>query len=373
MPRGNKTEDEPKELIDVLEDTLGEIHGDDDYDDTDKDADETELVTASAEEEPEELETPKEPEKSEGPEEPEEPDDLDEPADTAERPQTAEPEPTTEEPAEQDAADDALAAKMSPRTRERFDHFRNEYKAANDKYVQVTEELQRVDEANQQLYGYLRESRVSPEQLSMLLNFAEGINTGNFSKIKPMWDQFNTMYQQAGVAMGDTRVAGQIPLPEDLQRDVDNLDITAERAKELAMLRTGSDMRQQLTAQQQQEQQVLQQQQDEVLSAQQAIDAWEKDMARKDPDFKAKQTELIAGSRELMSELPPNMWLQAFQREYRLLSSAADKFNTQRKREMSQNQPVRPIATSGAAVSDGPPKSFDDNFNRTLRALRSTG
>lgn len=121
----------------------------------------------------------------------------------------------------------------------------------------------------------IQSTKMTPDQFAQTLEFGRLVNSGNEADLRvalEMVEQQRAMlYQQLGVeAPGIDLLAGH----DDLKSAVDNMEITRERALELAKLRKAEAERMQKTQAQQQSQQATQQFQQTVQTAAQQMEAY---------------------------------------------------------------------------------------------------
>ena len=186
---------------------------------------------------------------------------------TEEEPKPAEAKPDEPKTPEQEEAE-VLEVVKSERGKERVQKVFSELKAKEAALVAKEAEL---DEIRTVIQG----TGSNPDQLSQTLECLRLVNSGNPADLRvaaEMFEQWRAqIYQQLGVeAPGVDLLAGH----DDLKSAVDNMEITRERALELAKLRKAEAERMQKTQAQQQSQQATQQFQQTVQTAAQQMEAY---------------------------------------------------------------------------------------------------
>lgn len=177
-----------------------------------------------------------------------------------EEPKAAESKPEEPKTPEQEEAE-LLDGVKSERGKERIQKVFSERKALEAELGEIR--------------SIIQSTKMSPDQFAQTLEFGRLVNSGNEADLRvalEMVEQQRAMlYQQLGVeAPGIDLLAGH----DDLKSAVDNMEITRERALELAKLRKAEAERIQKTQAQQQSQQATQQFQQTVQTAAQQMEAY---------------------------------------------------------------------------------------------------
>ena len=215
------------------------------------------------------------------------------------------------------------------------------------------------------------DSKASGEQLALAFEFIHLVNHGK-------WDEALEIIeaQRAGVAKQSGKALPGVDLLDDFQdlrAQVDNLEITEERAHEIARYRR-QEFAQQQASQRQNETQAQQQASRQVAESYAAdkneavngIDKWLKEQAGKDIDHSAKEAALnayIGANQEVLQNLPPKLWLKTLQGVYSSIRGAvpsAGNPGTAR-----QPQPLRPRG-GGAGLTKSTPNSNREALDRAL-------
>ena len=159
-------------------------------------------------------------------------------------------------------------------------------------------------------------------------------------------------------------------LPQDLQADVEDGLISAEHARELAALRNQHRFAQgqveqrdeKLRQEQQQRQQQEQQHQAQAVLQQQreAVQAWESDVRKRDPDYARIQPFVFKELRLLVHETPPKSRDEAVElakNAYQSVKAELRRINGRRDERSPGPRSTQSSATSGVSAK---PESFMD-------------
>lgn len=372
-------------MLDMMEDRLEEMRGDDSYDDKDSYDDTAESINeretqgAADEEEPETDERKAEADSAAAKEV------VEEGAGPAEdgkkEPEKAAGDEagagegvgdgTAKSDTDQDAADDALFDSFAnERTKERFQQFRNENKELKSAQEQLQSEYDTLRDASNTLLTHIEESQTSTEQLSTELSLNRALNTGDYEAARPAYERMKQYMAKIAIGLGEP-VEG-MPLPENLQTAVDNLDITPDLARRQAALQAQQQLREHYQQQQQQREQETQQQQQQreqvTQKAVQDIRDWEQGLMKSDADFTSKQKQMLEDSKQIMDSLPPDQWLPALQQQYGIITKTQQRIQAANQRR--EPSPVRPGVASGGSRGKAQPKNFEDNLRSTLQGMR---
>lgn len=204
-----------------------------------------------------------------------------------------------------------------------FAKIRNTAKHWQKKYQRIEPEYQELRGTIGTFRSTMQESGMTAERLGAALEYTSAVNAGNFdAAYKMLTEQMRQLTLLSGKKLDDrsTEVLGEFP---DLQEEVNGLRLSEERALELAAVRTRDQ--QGRFAKEQEDLRTRQQraQQESVQSAANAIGEWTNEKARKDIDYRLKEDMILAKGEDGMStidwiktNLPPDKWLAAIQREY---------------------------------------------------------
>ena len=156
---------------------------------------------------------------------------------------------------------------------ERFEEVNNKYKVTVEEY----EKVKPLAESHQQIQSYCEQWGITQDQFRNLLDIQRLLNTEPekaLAKILPIVESVQGF-------TGDR-------LPPDLQKEVDQAQITLERAREVAKLRAQTQFGGQRFQQYQQIQ--LERQQQQFMNQQvKAVNQWVAAKAKGDPDFKPRK------------------------------------------------------------------------------------
>ena len=164
-------------------------------------------------------------------------------------------------------------------------------------------------------------------------------------------------------------------LPEDLQADVENGLITAERAQELARIRLEAQTHRQraerteaeIRAEREREQQREQQRQaaEAARAMQGAVTQWEESIKQRDPDYSHKQRFVTDRVRALMAERgrPQNA-----EEAVALVKEAYDDVTRQMRAILPKREQVRTVTSEQSSTRAAPaPKTMEEAIRAAMR------
>jgi len=182
---------------------------------------------------------------------------------------TTAPDATTPPPPLPDPTEADLK-KLRPETRRRFEQLLAQRNEARQQYDSIQPELQQ----HRQLQGYLQQHQLAPDDVNTLLGVGASLRRGDY---KAFLEGVTPYVMAAQEALG-IRVSG------DLQRQVDEGLIDDQMARELTRTRYRAaqaearlqDANREVTTNQQVQ---------HVSQIRDAVDAWEANIQRRDPDY----------------------------------------------------------------------------------------
>lgn len=214
------------------------------------------------------------------------------------------------------------------------------------------------------------DSKATGEQMALAFEFIHLVNHG-------LWDDALSLIeaQRAAVAKQSGKAIPGVDLLDDFQdlrAQVDNLEITEERAHEIARYRRQEAAQQQASqrqsetqAQQQAARQVAERYAADKSEAVTGIDTWLKAQAGKDIDHPAKEAALnqyISANQEILQNLAPKLWLKHLQGVYSSMARAAP---PPAPAPSKAPQPLRPRG-GGAGLTKTTPSSNREALDRAL-------
>jgi hypothetical protein len=207
---------------------------------------------------------------------------------------------------------------------------------------QARVEIERLKEPAakwEQLFGYLSQHKLAPEDVNLLLGIGAHMRAGNWRAVR---DGMAPYWQLANEALGDV-------LPQDLQARVSSGEVTQEMAAEMSRMRHQNirlnGIRQ---ASEQEATQAASQQNAQAVNN--AVTAWEQQIIQRDPDYARKAGAVLRSSQALMSQHQGTMTPAD---AVRIAQQAYDEVNgwTGQWRP-PQTQPIRP-GPQGTRVVNG--------------------
>lgn len=187
---------------------------------------------------------------------------------------------------------------------------------------QVFAERKQLEQDINEVRELISSTKMSPDEFAQTLEYGRLINSGDEKDLRVALEmiesQREALYQKLGVeAPGVDLLAGH----EDLKNAVENLEITKERALELAKYRKADQIKQQQT---QQQQQTIQQQAQYQKTVQDAAGAMEAYLSTRqhEVDHQARMDVIgnhfknPANLQEFVSKFEPHQWPTAIKMMY---------------------------------------------------------
>lgn len=243
-----------------------------------------------------------------------------------------EPEPEADPPPEVDPVDTEIAElKLGERSAERFRELSKSEKAlapireAAEKAGVTLDDLPVVFERARERDDFVRmvsETGATPEQFGKLLDYQTTItaaNKGDLAAAEAAFTMLLPEVQTLAKLLGKDIAGIADPLADhpDLKDDVENGDITKERALELARSRT-QDLLQKTTREQTTQ---IEQAAQEKTQAVDWLNRFDAHMEGSDPTYAAKRPVLLAFVETIGSTLPPAKWPEAVKAYYARIPS----------------------------------------------------
>lgn len=279
--------------------------------------------------------------------------------DTPVVPDEAEPE-SPEEGAEEDGDDD-FEKSLSERGQARFRELSERAKKAEEEAAQIREQ-------GMELYKIMADSGVTPDDLTTYFDYYKNLRQGDKNKAAEQWALMEQAHSQfTGQAVGNADPLNNHP---DLQKAVEEFEITEAVARETATLRDYSQRMQQneqrqaeFQAQYGEQQRQQQEAAGYAQKAAQDLDTWSAEMKAKDPLFEQKEALLLERAQEQFPNIHPAHWPEFIAREYEYISRAMPA------QEPAQSpNPIRPGASAKAVTPE--PKNISDALTNALREMR---
>ncbi len=264
---------------------------------------------------------------------------------------------TDPDPGTTDGKGDTLPEGLSDRAQKRFQDLSARASAAEDSF-------NRLKQANDTLYKHLNAAQATPEQLETALAMIRADNSGDFSGLEKHEAAFRQVNQRVRLGMGlQPDMAGPAGAQEDLlahfpdlQKAVDELEVTREYALELGTQRLRGQQQEHYRTQQRDASAQTQAYETAATTAAHQIKDWELHVSGADPDFKSKQDLLMKSAKKLMGDMHPNQWLPELQRQYAQIN---DWYGSQAAARKGAPTPLRASATSNASDTNLPEDPVD--------------
>lgn len=206
---------------------------------------------------------------------------------------------------------------LSQEAQQRFHQLHRHAKEQETQVVKLTETNKTLSEARDGILGVLRDTNTSQDQLIGYLNFNALLQSSDprdlQAALSMVESQRAALYKALGKEGAGVDLLSEFP---DLQKRVDESQITREDALELANgRRRDQALSQQRNTQGEQARtaQAAQKLQDDAVVG---IETWSRKMAKEDIDYKKKEERLLAKLPQIMKDYPANLWLSTFQNVY---------------------------------------------------------
>ena len=226
-----------------------------------------------------------------------------------------------------DDADLRNMRRLGSQTREKIQTLVNEH-----------QETTRSHETLTQLTGYLEKKHIDQPTLEQALEIASAWRMGD---MKGFREAIQPMIQFADEYLGTS-------LPADIQQRVDDGEMTQEVARDFARTRHEREMFER--GQQQADQRFVQQRdQGQALQRVQAVDSWESEQRRTDPDFDKKwpmMADLLKREAPRLQNLTPQQAVQECQQLYDQVTGWL------RESVAPQRRSTKPVPASPASSRD---------------------
>jgi hypothetical protein len=254
---------------------------------------------------------------------------------------------------------------LHPKTQARFTEMISALKAHEGTIAALTETNNTLTEARDAILGVLEETHTTQDQLGAYLEFNRLLQSKDpkdlESALGMVEEQRAALYKVLGrePESGGLDLLAEFP---DLQRQVDDSEITRAAALEIANGRRERAQRDAETRRQQQQQQQktqsVEQQKQAANKALKDIEAWTTQVSKTDLDYKAKEDKLLSRVDGVLKSYPPSQWLPIM----RLLYEGIEIQRAQAPSGKRQ-QPLRP---SGAKPGAKAPTSMLEAINQGL-------
>lgn len=231
-------------------------------------------------------------------------------------------EPERDEATEKEISDLGLKDKTAARFRElatsakEYAPVREAMEAAGVKSADDIKNLSQRSKDFEDMVSMVQDTGATPEQYGQALDMVKLINGAMSGDRQSAENAYKFLTAEvAGLAkMLGKETDGFDPLAEhaDLQREVDNGDLSRERALEIVQTRNASKMDSQRTQSMQQQQG----QQQAQAAGVQALNTLGTQLEAQDPQYRAKLPYLLPSLETIKASLPPEQWAAATKQAY---------------------------------------------------------
>ena len=259
---------------------------------------------------------------------------------------------------ELDHVNDPIDERLSERTKERV-------RALIDGVKQRDEAL--TVQGN--LIGSIQSTGASPEQFAETISFLRDVNSNDPAALDRAYKSLQGGMRALAIRMGK-------PVPEvdllaehpDLAEMVKYGQITKEIAQETALHRSrtkmNSDAQARTTAATQAATDAAKVRNDAITD----LNTLGEQLAKTDPDYKAKYDQIVGPLKEAFADIPPQLWGNAFKKAYaavKITKAVAPPVVTAP--AVKKNVPIRPIAPAGQGTAQ--PKTMLDAVSSALENM----
>lgn len=212
----------------------------------------------------------------------------------------------------------------------------------NDKVSTIETQAREAVETLQEYHQIMQDTQASPEQMTAMFDYIEMVNTGRLDlALHVLETERNALAKQLGKPVPGVDLLDGF---DDLKSEVQNLQMTPERAAEIARYRRqqqDAERNQQSQQSQQAQQQAFEQERHQAMAD---VESWMKDIRSKDLDFAAKDQMLAPKLQEILTDLAPKHWLRQIKLYY-------DALQVQPQRPTREPQPLRPQSGGGGKAA----------------------
>lgn len=214
--------------------------------------------------------------------------------------------------------DEPISDDVKGRTRERMENLLQRGRESHEKIQAYEAEVAELKPLAEQALGWqdvVVKSGLQPEEFATVMGTMSAINNGTPEQKRQALARIEKFRNDLAAQLGET-VPGVDPLTghEDLRQMVANLEITQERAAELAMHRNRAKAQEQLTGQQEQQQRQVQQARQEQADAEATLNDLGVRLIARDGEaaFNVRKHIAFKSLRNVAKSLPPREWPAAF-------------------------------------------------------------
>ncbi len=224
----------------------------------------------------------------------------------------------------------------------------------NEKFTAVETQYREAMDTLTEYHQIIQETQASPDQVDAMFGYIEMVNKGDLENaFRILETERNELARRLGKpAPGVDLLEGF----DDLKADVQNMQMTPERAAEIARYRRQQSEQQahaQRQGQEQAQQQAFEQARDTAMNE---IAEWMQGLKANDIDFAAKDKLLAPKIGEILTDLDPKHWLRQLRLYY-------DSLQVQQPRPVREAQPLRPGSGGGGKAA---PRSMLEAINSGL-------
>lgn len=254
---------------------------------------------------------------------------------------------------------------LSAKTQQRFGEMINTLKSHEGTIAKQGEQIKVLAEARDTIIGLMDEAGMKDEQFASYLEFHRMLQSNDAKELESALQMIEAQRVAIYTKLGKEPAGGGIDLLKDfpdLQRKVDESEITREDALELARGRRAEAARTRASQHQQNQQKSeahkaaeFQQASEKALAD---IKAWSDGLAKSDLDYSAKESKLLDQLDGVLKEYPPNLWVPTLKRLYAgiVITKAPETVGGDK----------RPLRPSGAKPGGKQPATMEEAISQGL-------
>lgn len=217
---------------------------------------------------------------------------------------------------------------LSPSGQARFKNLVAENKAVSQQANEFKQQFEEVQGTLKAFQTEMQRTGATPETLEAFFTYTEAINGKRYEDAeKILVGQLKALQLASGRRVNLDHTDPLVDYP-DLQKEVEDLKITPERAVEIAKARAETATRTQQQAQRDEQARKAGDSDKVREDAIKAVQAWATQQAASDIDYKGKEGKILAKLKAIAETYPPNLWLVRIKEAYADLGVVAPPTDT---------------------------------------------
>lgn len=210
-----------------------------------------------------------------------------------------------------DALNDPIPRDLKPETQQRIRTLIKDTREA-------TERASRAEENFNYMVTGLQATGTTPEQYREVLSFMSLFNSPESGQKQKALELLEEVTDRLAMSLGvERRSSDPLAGHDDLRTAVQQGQMTAKYARELAITRNQSKFNNELQTSARQQEQQQQSAQQELAQARSDLNALEDTLKNSDPDYARKREVLLPVLKPIFNSIRPSEWAAKFQEAYR--------------------------------------------------------